>query len=182
MKNQSLMGIALVCALWGSANASPASPAVVKLANSTLAGLGQDSVVVAAVKQANAKGATLQQIQDIDKTWIAAKKAGNKLPIMQEMLGNDCAKHLKQVMGKHAYITEIFVTDNQGANVCQTGMTGDYWQGDEAKFTKVFNKGVLVADVEKDDGINVSQVSVPVVDGKKHVGTMTIGVDVDKVK
>jgi hypothetical protein len=182
MKHLSLVGLTLACTLLGHAHASPAPASVVKLANSTLAALGQDSVVVKAVNHANAKGTSLQAIQTIDKEWIAAKKAGKKLPIMNEMLSNDCAKHLNQIMAKHGYITEIFVTDNQGANVCQTGMTGDYWQGDEAKFQKVFNKGVLVSEVEKDDGMNVSQVSVPVADGKRHVGTMTIGVNVDKVK
>ncbi len=181
MKQNLLIAFSISCTLFGTAYANPDSQAVVRLANSSLKDLGHDSVVLSAVKEANSKGVTLKQIQTIDKEWIAAKKAGKKLPIMQSMLTNSCAKHLTQIMAKHAYITEIFVTDNQGANVCQTGMTGDYWQGDEAKFIKVFNKGVLVSDVEKDDGINVSQVSVPVSEGKKHIGTMTIGVNVDKV-
>jgi hypothetical protein len=165
----------------GSAVAGPAPQKVVDLANGALAELGKDKIVVKEVRKANADAKTMKQIEAIDTEWKAAKKAGQKIPLMDELMSNKCAKRLNEMMAEHAFITEIFVTDNQGGNVCQTGMTGDYWQGDEAKFKEVFKKGVLVADVEVEDGKNISQVSVPVVMGKRHVGTMTIGVDVDKV-
>jgi hypothetical protein len=181
MKKFAIFAAALVFVFVGSAVAGPAPQKVVDLANSALADLGKDKVVVKAVRKANADAKTMKQIEAIDAEWKTAKKAGQKIPLMDELMNNKCAKRLNEIMGEHAFITEIFVTDNQGANVCQTGMTGDYWQGDEAKFTEVFKKGVLVADVEVEDGMNISQVSVPVIMGKRHVGTMTIGVDVDKV-
>ena len=181
MKKLFIFAAALVFVFVGSAMAGPAPQKVVDLANGALADMGKDKVVVKAVRSANMDAKSMKQIEAIDAEWKAAKKAGQKIPLMDELMSNKCAKRLNEMMGEHAFITEIFVTDNQGANVCQTGMTGDYWQGDEAKFTEVFKKGVLVADVEVDDGKNISQVSVPVVMGKRHVGTMTIGVDVDKV-
>lgn len=162
--------------------AKPAPEKVVKAANSQLAALGADPEVVKAVKAQNAKGMTLDEIKKIDNKWIDDMKVGGTPPVLPSLKTNDCAKHLKNVVMKQIpYITEIFVTDAQGANVCQTHNTSDYWQGDEDKFTKVFNKGVLVADPKDDDGVLVSQVSVPVVDGQTHIGTMTIGVDVDAV-
>ena len=161
--------------------AGPAPQKVIDLANSQLASLGTDAAVIQAVSAANAEGKTMTQIEELDAQWKADKKAGKTAPYMTELMENDCAKQLKALMAQHPFITEIFVTDNQGANVAQTGGTGDYWQGDEAKFQKVFNQGVLVSDVEQEDGKNISQVSVPVLDGQTHIGTMTIGVDVDQV-
>jgi hypothetical protein len=173
---------ALMFVFIGSAVAFAGAPQnVVDLANNKLVELGKDAVAVKAVNEANAEGKTMAQIEEMDAKWKADKKAGNKPAYMTALMENECAQQLNKLMGEHAFITEIFVTDNQGANVCQTGGTGDYWQGDEAKFQKVFNKGVLVADPEEEDGKMISQVSVPVVDGEKHVGTMTIGVDVNKV-
>jgi hypothetical protein len=161
--------------------AGPAPQKVIDLANSQLAQLGTEQAVLDAVNAANAEGKTMAQIEEMDAQWKADKKAGKTADYMTALMENDCAKKLNEIMGQHEFITEIFVTDNQGANVAQTGGTGDYWQGDEAKFQEVFNKGILVADVEQEDGKNISQVSVPVIDGDKHIGTMTIGVDVDKV-
>jgi hypothetical protein len=76
--------------------------------------------------------------------------------------------------------------DNQGANVCQNELTSDYWQGDEAKFEKSYNGGkgaIFVDEVEFDDSSQayLCQVSVPVMDGDKAIGAITIGVDVEKL-
>ncbi|MBN2428610.1 MAG: cache domain-containing protein [Deltaproteobacteria bacterium] len=164
-----------------AAFAGPAPQKVIDLANSQLAALGTDATVVKAVNTANSENKTLAQIQELDAQWKADKAAGKTAPYMTELMQNDAAKQLNTLMAQHSFITEIFVTDNQGANVAQTGGTGDYWQGDEAKFQKVFQKGILVSDVEQEDGKNISQVSIPVLDGQTHIGTMTIGVDVDQV-
>ncbi|MBN2428066.1 MAG: cache domain-containing protein [Deltaproteobacteria bacterium] len=174
---------ALVFVLMSSAVAfaGPAPQKVIDLANSQLAALGMDAEVVKAVNAQNAEGKTMKEIKKIDNRWIDDQGTGGTPALMPGLMSNDCAKQLYNLMEQNAFITEIFVTDNQGANVCQTGPTSDYWQGDEDKFTKVFNKGVLVADPKDDEGKTISQVSVPVVDGQTHVGTMTIGVDVDLV-
>ncbi|MBN1140783.1 MAG: hypothetical protein JXB25_03140 [Deltaproteobacteria bacterium] len=162
--------------------AAPAPQKVVDLGKGKLAELGKDKVIVKAVRADNAEGLTLDQIKKMDEEWIAAKKAKQTIPLMKEKLENACAKYLKEtIMPAHPYITEIFVCNKMGANVCQTDLTGDYWQGDEAKHKDVFKKDVLVSEVEQEDGKNIAQVSVPVMMGKMHVGTMTIGVDVDKV-
>ncbi|NLV25159.1 MAG: hypothetical protein GXY54_10315 [Deltaproteobacteria bacterium] len=161
--------------------AAPAPQKVVDLANTKLAELGKDKIVVKSVRAVNAEGRTMEEIKKIDEEWIAAKKAGTTIPLMTELMGNNCAKQLKEMMAAHPFITEIFVTGNMGGNVCQTALTGDFWQGDEAKFKDVFKKGILVGEVEQEDGKNISLVSVPVKMGELHVGTMHIGVDVDKV-
>ena len=180
---------ALVFVLISSAVAfaGPAPQKVIDLANSQLASLGTDAAVIKAVNAANAEGKTMAQIEELDAQWKADKKAGKTAPYMTELMENDCAKQLKALMAQHPFITEIFVTDNQGANVAQTGGTGDYWQGDEAKFKKSFNGGngaVFVDEVEFDDSTQAYtvQVSVPVKDGETVIGAITFGIDVEKIE
>jgi hypothetical protein len=77
--------------------------------------------------------------------------------------------------------------DNQGANVAMTNKTSDYWQGDEAKFTDSFKNGVgaiHISTVEFDESAQayLVQVSVPVMEGGKAIGALTIGVNIDELE
>lgn len=156
---------------------------IIDLANTTLAQMGSDPVIVQAVQAENKKGKSLEQIQDMDKKWQAdAGIAGYMKELMESTLG----KHLLTIQKSKPYYAEIFVMDNQGANVSMTDKTSDYWQGDEAKFKNSFNNGqgaVFVDEVEFDDSTQtyLVQVSVPVKDGQSVIGAITFGIDVDKV-
>ena len=157
---------------------------IVGYAHSKLAAIGNDPIIIKAVQDENAKGKEMREILEMDDKWKAEKGVAD---YMKALMGNNCAKQLKKIVDADDAIFEIFVMDNQGANVCQTDKTGDYWQGDEAKWKNSFAQGkgaVFVDAVEFDDGLkaNISQVSVPVMDGGKAIGAMTIGVLVDKVK
>ena len=83
-------------------------------------------------------------------------------------------------------VTEIFVMDGWGWNVGQTGGTSDFYQGDEGKWQKTFASGdpneVEVLPIVEEDGVRYSHVSLPIKDGGKNIGAVTIGVDVSKVK
>lgn len=77
--------------------------------------------------------------------------------------------------------------DNQGAIVAMTNKTSDYWQGDEAKFQKSFNGGEGAINIGKekfDDSAQayLVQVSIPILDGDKAVGALTIGVNLGKLQ
>ena len=148
-------------------------------ANTVLADFGHDKGIVKAVKAQNKAGMTLFDIQNTDGAWRAIMEGS--IPIQDELMSNDCAMAAKALMSSHKAIVEIFVMDDQGANVCMTAKTGDYWQGDEGKFWHSYNGGigsVFVDEVEEDGGKMISQVSVPVMKGKMAIGAMTIGVDV----
>ena len=157
---------------------------VIDLANTTLAALGTDPVIVAAVKNANAKGKTLAQIQDMDNKWKATPGVAD---YMQALMDSECGKRLLGIRNSAPYYAEIFVMDNQGANVAMTDKTSDYWQGDEAKFQKSYKEGagaVFVDEVEFDDSTQayLVQVSVPVKDGTQVIGAITFGIDMDKIE
>ena len=75
---------------------------------------------------------------------------------------------------------------NQGALVCATQRTTDYWQGDEAKWTRTFNggNGTLFIDRPKLDEsakVRLAQISLPVVENGKTIGVITVGVNIDRL-
>jgi hypothetical protein len=170
--------------IFGTAMAEQAPESVVNLARTTLADIGTDPVIVAAVRAENAKGKTLAQIKDMDKEW---KSTAGVADYMKAMTTSECGKHLQAILKSKPFYAEIFVMDNQGANVAMTDKTSDYWQGDEAKFKKSFNNGagaVFVDEVEFDDSTQayLCQISVPVRDGDQVIGAITFGIDIDKIE
>jgi hypothetical protein len=173
------------CVVAGIAYAAEKAPEkVVDLANSTLITIGTDPIIIKAVKAENAKGKTLAQIKDMDNKW---KGHAGIADYMQAMMDSECGKHLRGIQNNSDYYAEIFVMDNQGANVAMTDKTSDYWQGDEAKFQKSYNNGtgaVFIDDVEFDESAQayLVQVSVPVTDSGKVIGAITFGIDVDKIE
>lgn len=175
-----VLGLSLVTVQAGE----KAPQKVVDLANTELVKLGTDSVIVAAVKEQNAKGKTLDQIKEMDKKWMATSGVDD---FMKSLMNSEAGKRLKSIQKSAPYYAEIFVMDNQGANVAMTDKTSDYWQGDEAKFTESYKGGagaVHVSDVKFDESTQayLTQVSVPVKDGDKVIGAITIGIDVEKIK
>ena len=156
---------------------------IVDLAHSTLVKFGTDAVIVEAVKAENAKGKTLDQIKELDAKWMATPGIAD---YMKALMDSECGKYLRSLQQSARYYAEIFVMDNQGANVAMTDKTSDYWQGDEAKFIKSYNGGkgaVHIGGVKFDDSTQayLVQVSVPVKDGDTVIGAITFGIDVDKI-
>jgi len=181
-----LMAVAvfLTCGISTAVAGEKPSQKIIDFANTELVKLGTDPVIVKAVKEENAKGKTLGQIQEKDKTWRATPGIAD---YMKAIMESECGQHLRTIQKSAPFYAEIFVMDNQGANVAMTDKTSDYWQGDEAKFKKSFNGGsgaVFVDNIKFDESSQtyLSQVSVPVKDGGQVIGAVTIGIDVDKVK
>ncbi|MGD9548821.1 MAG: PDC sensor domain-containing protein [Candidatus Krumholzibacteriia bacterium] len=168
----------------GFALGEEAPQKVKDLATGELAALGADPTIVDAVLAANAAGTTLDQIKAKDEEW---QKTPGIADYMQALMDSPCAKYLLKLQGERPYLAEVFVMDNQGANVAMTDKTSDYWQGDEAKWQKSFNEGagsVHISEVKFDDSTQayLVQVSVPVMAGGKAVGAVTFGIDVDQVQ
>jgi hypothetical protein len=155
----------------------------VALAKNILAPIGQDKVIVMAVKAQNKKGKSLDSIRRLDSAWESEDYI---VDYMKPILHSKTADHLREIVGEHPFLFEIFVMDNQGANVAMTDKTGDYWQGDEAKFQKSFADGkgaVFVDEPEFNEsfGTDVLQISVPVMSDGNTIGAITFGVFANKV-
>ena len=155
---------------------------VAAIAKGELAPIGYDKKIVEAVQDQNAKGLTMDYIMKLDKAW---KGNDPDTYFIKEIRENKCSGYLRAIISKVPYLFEIFVMDNQGANVCMSGTTGDFMQGDEAKWQKSFAEGkgaIFVDEPEEEDGKMVQQVSVPVMDKGKAIGAITFGIYPDKVK
>jgi len=176
-----LLGVGLTVAAQAG---EKASPKIVDYAHNKLVKWGTDPIIVQAVKNENAKGKTLDQIKELDKKWMATPGIDD---FMKSLMDSPCGKHLQKLQKSAPYYAEIFVMDNQGANVCMSEKTSDYWQGDEPKFIESFKGGagaVHISDVvfDKSTQAYLVQVSFPVKDGGKVIGAVTVGIDVDKFK
>jgi len=179
-----LCGLFVAVSLGAAGAAEKAPQKVIDLANASLVKMGTDPVIVDAVKAENAKGKTLAQIQEMDKKWMAHAGVAD---YMKALMESKCGSHLREIQKTAPYYAEMFVMDNQGANVAMTDKTSDYWQGDEDKFIESYKGGVgavHISDVKFDDSTQayLVQVSVPVRDADKVIGAITIGVDVEKLK
>ena len=167
----------------GQALCEEAPDSVVQL-SSKLQGWGENPVLVAAVKAQNAQGQSLDRIKQRDAKW---RETSGVDDFMQSLLENEAAKELAKLEGSAPYLFELFLMDNQGANVAMTNKTSDYWQGDEAKFTESFkggSGGVHIGGVEFDESAQayLVQVSVPVMENARAIGAVTIGINIDELE
>jgi len=155
-----------------------ASDKVKKFAKDVLLQQIDNPAFVSAVQAQNAKGISMDEINRIDKQW---RDAEDELPIHKQLMGNACADAVRAFAAKYSAIGETFVMDNQGANVCQNELTGDYWQGDEAKWKNSFNGGAGGVDIgtealDKSTNVVLQQLSLPIVDNSgKVIGAVTFG-------
>jgi len=146
--------------------------------------LGSDELHAAVHQQnINHMGLSDKDIGSLDQRWRAEKLMGGG-DLIDSKMDNDLSAFLRGVKAASGgVITEIFVMDNKGLNVGQTNGTGDYMQGDEAKWKKTYlvkAGSVFIDDVEEEDGINISQASLTVARSNGYkLGAVTIGINVD---
>ncbi|MDM8523950.1 PDC sensor domain-containing protein [Desulfococcaceae bacterium HSG8] len=182
---KNVWGIILCVVLWAVGlpvmAGEKAPPSMENLANTQLTNYGTDPIIIEAVRAQNAQGKPLKQIRKLDEKW---KRTPGVADFMKTLITSKCGKHLGKIQRNAGYFAEIFVMDNQGANVAMTFKTSDYWQGDEDKFIRSYNDGmggIHISDVEFDDSAQayLVQVSIPVKDGEKVIGAITFGIDLD---
>lgn len=145
--------------------------------------LGNDPIIIAAVQAQNAKGVSLNEIKALDAKW---RKVSGVDDFMKSLMNSAVAKKLIIFESSKPFYIELFIMDNQGANVAMTSKTSDYWQGDEAKWQKSYADGkgaVHFGQVKFDESAQayLVQISIPVMDGGKAIGAITIGVNLDEL-
>ncbi len=138
--------------------------------------------IIRAVDIQNSQSIPLNEIQQRDEIW---KSAGDSLnALIRQTTQNDVAKYFQRRVENNAAIDEVFLTDNQGANVAAYPPTSDYWQGDEEKWTASYNSGngvVFIGPLEYDESTKKTQVqiSAPVISKEETIGVLVLGVSVD---
>ncbi|MBU0723818.1 MAG: hypothetical protein KJ904_03630 [Alphaproteobacteria bacterium] len=150
--------------------------------------IASHSTVLISIKAQNERHTALTQadIDALDKQWVEQRKSDNQ-PLIAQVLGSPLSGYLIREMAQsRGLIVEMFVMDNKGLNVGQSSITGDYWQGDEAKYQKTFLVGpdAVFPDkvsVEKETGHHLQQVNLTIKDPAdgKPVGAITVEIDLD---
>ena len=112
--------------------------------------------------------------------------AGGADAAARQVTTGACADQRRALTTGNVRYGETRVRDNQGALVGATQRTTDYWQGDEAKWTRTFNggNGTLFIDRPKLDEsakVRLAQISLPVVENGKTIGVITVGVNIDRL-
>jgi hypothetical protein len=138
--------------------------------------------IVRAVDDQNSQAIALAEIKQRDEVW---KGAGGELnSLIRQITQNDVARYFQRRVENNSAIDEVFLTDNQGANVAAYPPTSDYWQGDEEKWTASYNNGngvVFIGPLEYDESTQKTQVqiSAPVISKDETIGVLVLGVSVD---
>lgn len=138
--------------------------------------------IIRAVEQQNSQKIALAEIKQRDDAWKGAD--GKLIPLIRETTQNDVAQYFQRRVENNSSIDEVFLTDNQGANVAAFPATSDYWQGDEEKWTASYNNGegvVFIGPLEFDDSTQKTlvQISAPVISNDETIGVLVLGVSVD---
>jgi hypothetical protein len=169
------VGVTTLAVLWllqapGAARVREIAYARVPLAER----MTSDATLQAAVSGKNASGETPEDVQRRDREWIANAKA----PLRGEMTKGPCADRLRALVKDDAFVVEAFVTDAQGALVCASRETSDYWQGDEPKWQKTYGEGkrLFIDDPAQDasTGTYAIQLSHLVSNGAQKAGAVTL--------
>jgi len=146
--------------------------------------MGYIPSIIRAVEAQNKQGLSLDQIKAYDESWKNADEDSKSL--IRRITQNDVAKYFQRRVENNPAIDEVFLTDNQGANVAAYPPTSDYWQGDEEKWTESFKNGngeIYIGPLEFDDSTQKTQVqiSAPVVSHNETIGVLVLGVSVDYI-
>ena len=140
--------------------------------------------------QNDLRGALPQaEIDALDKQWRAERESDDK-PLISATLSAPLSIYLLRVQAMSTGLfTETFVMDANGLNVGQSAITGDYWQGDEAKFQKTFPiaaDAVFIDEAEWDEERKIwrAQLNMTIADDKtsKAIGAATIEVNLTELQ
>jgi hypothetical protein len=139
-----------------------------------------DPVVMAALRAKNASGESFQDIRRKDAEWSQNPQA----PLRKELTSNNCATRLRELTKSDPAVVEVILMDRNGANVCISRETSDYWQGDEEKFQKPYQEGHDIfmgeAAFDQSAGVYALQVSALVWDGDAKAGALTLSLRVKR--
>lgn len=171
----------LLCSLPAAAQSADAIQKSLKTQAATIESWGSDKELVNAVRNQNNRKTPMAEIEKIDKAWVA----GGEANLVKQLTTGPCADRLRALIAPHSSFGETMLIDNQGALVCASQKTSDYYQGDESKWQRSFNggKGAVFIDRPRFDASaveNLAQISVPVVDSGHVIGVLTVGVDIKR--
>lgn len=137
------------------------------------------------LQQQNQPEVDLSAMLLLDSQWQQQLLASPDDSLAAKMLSSAASEVLQQWQTQYAeLVTEVILMDQHGANAAISRVTTDYWQGDEMPFLGIFEQqaAYFIDVVEYDQSTRRFQVklSVPVSDGQRHIGVLSVGIDVER--
>lgn len=146
--------------------------------------LGKQSKIHSALVQANQQKWQEQQIVQHDQQWM--QELNLKISGLAEaMLQTELSQYLRHWQRQfNGQIAEVMLTDQQGRNVAISELTSDFWQGDEAKFQRLYQSELdyVFDEVSFDASTQrfLVHLSIPIKDvSEQHIGVLILGIDVE---
>jgi len=163
-------------------SAEPAPPALVQYARQNLAQLGRSPVIVKEVSNQNSRNLNMDEVKRNDDRWRSTRGIAE---FMRPLMNSQCAGYLRAIQKSKKYFMDITVVDSRGVSVAMSEKTREYWHRDREFFTQVMNGAegsLFVGDMEFDTSLQIYMVhvGVPVYEGDRVIGAISIGIDVDQ--
>ena len=139
--------------------------------------LAADPAVVKAVQEANTNPSEEVKAMTQDK-WKALPVID---PFVRSFTKNDAATAIKSK--KEECVSEAFVSSADGKKVAFLAKTSSWSHAGKPKHDKPMKNETWYGEVEVDEstGVQQVQVSVPVLDGDKPIGSLVVGLNVSKL-
>lgn len=175
MKAIATMGLLLLAAQSVAAQSAEALQKQLNAEAAVVKAWCSDPVLVQAVHAQNARKMKLADIQKADTLWMEGKDEA----LVKQMTTGACADRIRELAAKAGF-GESFVMDDQGALVCATERTSDYWQGDEDKWIRAWDKGRGATFIDRpryDESAHgyLAQISVPIMEDGHAIGVIMGG-------
>jgi hypothetical protein len=137
--------------------------------------LGSDETIIKEVKNLTATPPVSGMTNDKWKTLTLIS------PEVKALTKNTLATYLKTK--KDESITEMFVSDSAGNKIAFLSKTSSFCHKGKAKHDSPMSGKTWIGDVEIDEstGMQQVQVSLPVFDGKKPIGSIVVGLSLSKL-
>ncbi len=143
----------------------------------------KDETLIEAVRRQNRSAMTMEDILKIDHDWNSGSVSED---FSKSLITNACAVRLKELLKAVAGGMEALVMDQQGALVCSTVKTTDYYQGDETKWSDAIKakEGTIAVEKRQYDESSkatLQHVSTPIVFEGKNIGVVSVGININKL-
>jgi hypothetical protein len=137
--------------------------------------LSTDSVIVAAVKKYNAAPPSTMTNDVWQKYTLLS-------PEVKALVKSDIGRYLKTK--QTAAITEMFLSGADGGKVAFLSKTSSWCHKGKPKHDVPMTGKMWIGEIEfdKSSGLSQIQVSIPVLDGNKPIGSLVIGFGIAQMK
>jgi len=173
--------VLLICAVAGFAQAPPEIKAKMDAKIKQLTLLSTDPEIVNAVKAHNATPATAEALAMTNETWHNLSVLD---PFVRATARTPLSDYLKAKKNGDDTIAKVFVSGADGSKVGFDAKTEHWTHKGLPKHEIPMSGATWIGPVKVDDstGQQLIQVGLPVLDGGKPIGSVVVGLRVDKLR